>query len=344
MFGTGTANFITRKFITGIISQASILKHYFNINEFDKLLISPLRKDKTPSFKVTLFPNGDINFYDFGTAEFGDVFKMLSIKFGTDYNNTLDMVYKELILKHKKTNTPLSNIIHNNPEGNVSRHNKIIKVKTRQVFNHDIEYWKSQGIINFLKYDVYPISLFEIVDLKRREKKAFKADKYSYAYYENKDNKETFKIYQPFSPVKWLSDNDDSVWELWNKLPKFGDDLIIASSRKDSANIIENFKIPSISLQSEKMNPKEHVINELKTRFKNVHVLYDNDFNSEVNIGYEASSVLCNTYKLNQLILPESSGCKDPSDLYYYKGKEEYAKIMMRLFNNNKIRFNFLSA
>ena len=343
MFSKGTANFITKKFITGIISQTSILKHYFNIHEFGKLILSPLREDKVPSFKVTAFPNGDINYYDFGTGDSGDAFKMVSKKFGLDFNATLDMIYSELILKNNKTNVALSNLnaIHSPI---IQRHNKIIKVKTRKIHKYDVEYWKSQGIYNFLKYGMYPISLFEIIDIDKNIKKAFKADKYSYAYYENKDNKDTFKIYQPFSDVKWLSDNNDSVWELWNKLPKFGDDVLITSSRKDSANIIENFNIPATSLQSEKLRPKEHVIQELKNRFKRVHILYDNDFDKEVNVGYETSLKLSKEFDLNQLVLPNDCNQKDPTDLFCFEGESKYHKVMMKLFNNHEIKFNYSMA
>ena len=74
-------------------------------------------------------------------------------------------------------------------------------------------------------------------------------------------------------------------------------------------------------MQSETAGANPKVINELKNRFTNIYILYDNDFTKEINVGREDGKKLAVLYGLTQIELPESLGCKDPSDLYHkYKG------------------------
>ncbi|MBQ1960440.1 MAG: hypothetical protein II349_02840, partial [Akkermansia sp.] len=56
--------------------------------------------------------------------------------------------------------------------------------------------------------------------------------------------------------------------------------------------IWSNTSIPAISLQGEGYIPKEHVVQQLKDRFEIVYVLYDNDFNSDINNGRIFGEVL----------------------------------------------------
>ena len=144
-----------------------------------------------------------------------------------------------------------------------------LNVKIRKLKKYDIEFWESFGInekwLNFGL--IYPIS--HIFLHNDQVDYLFSADKYAYVYIEYKDNIPTFKIYQPYSnKTKWLNNHDKSVWDLWNKLPVEGDNLIITSSRKDALCIWANCNIPSTSLQAESYLPKQQVVKQLKERFK----------------------------------------------------------------------------
>ena len=211
-----------------------------------------------------------------------------------------------------------------------------LQCKIREWREYDIEYWNSYGVtLDWLKYaEVYPIS-HKIV-LKDGHKYVFNADKYAYAYVERKEKKITLKIYQPFNNAgyKWSSNINRSVWSLWTKIPKYGTNLIISSSVKDCLNIMCNLKIPSICLQGEGYSPKPQVIGELKSRYKNIIVFFDNDFNTPGNPGHNDAKKLSEEYNLKMVEIPEEYNAKDPSDLFKKYGKDRYLTIMNEILES----------
>ena len=96
-------------------------------------------------------------------------------------------------------------------------------------------------------------------------------------------------------------------------------------------NLFLSRNVTACALQSENVNPKESVINELKLRFKEIYVLYDNDFNSDVNRGRIAGEKLSQKFGLKQIELPELYKCKDPSDLYEALRRERTKNIISKL-------------
>ena len=76
-------------------------------------------------------------------------------------------------------------------------------------------------------------------------------------------------------------------------------------------------------------------IDELKKRFKNVFVLYDNDFNKEVNVGRIAGSKLAEQFGLKQIELPDYLHIKDSSDLCKRDGRNKVKTTI------NNLIFNF---
>ena len=131
--------------------------------------------------------------------------------------------------------------------------------------------------------------------------------------------------------MKWLSKHDSSVWDLWDRLPQQGDKLIITSSRKDALCIWENTGIPTVSLQGEGYIPKEHVIQQLKDRFKTIYVLYDNDFNSDINNGRIFGRTLADKFGLTQIEIPEEFQSKDTSDLCLNWGRQTVKQVINQL-------------
>jgi len=52
--------------------------------------------------------------------------------------------------------------------------------------------------------------------------------------------------------------------------------------------------INSTGLQNEGVKPKESIVKELKNRFENIYLLYDNDFDSETNWGRQFGEKIVN--------------------------------------------------
>lgn len=316
------------------VGELNILSHYLGISKIPCIINSPLRIDNNPSFGLWANHEQRIYYTDLATKESGDIYTLFKKKWNLSFQEVLYKIYSEVPID--KSNV-ISNILNHHTNKRLYNNNVDLKCKIRDWKNYDLEYWEQYGIsLNWLKFgDVYPIS--HIIVIKNNKTSIINADKYAYVYVERKDNTISLKIYQPFSQkFKWSNKHDSSVWDLWTKLPEKGDNLIITSSRKDALCVWENTNIPSISLQAESYLPKEHVLQQLKDRFNNIYVLYDNDFQSEINHGRELGKKLADSFNLKQLEIPEEYKSKDSSDLCKNHGRKMVKDLIPQLIKNYK--------
>ena len=166
----------------------------------------------------------------------------------------------------------------------------------------------------------------------------FGADKYAYAYVEKKEGHITLKIYQPFNTkgFKWSNQHDGSVISLWTKLPKLGDKVCICASLKDALCLWANTGIPSIALQGEGYGISDTVIKELKERFTNVYILFDND-----EAGLTDGIKLAQNTGFQNIVLPLFDGGKDISDMYkVMQNKKLFQKTILELFKKTQTNDN----
>ena len=307
------------------VSEVDILNHYLGISALPILINSPFRQDNNPSVSVFINNNNDVIFKDFGTHKSYNLWSFLEEYWHCDYEGVLTKLYNDLCniknVSGKLNITRQRQYIHKSSK---------IEVTIREWREYDLEYWNSYGIsAEWLKFGrIYPISQIFINNNR------FPAEKYAYVYIEKKDGIISMKVYQPFSErMKWLSKHDSSVWDLWDRLPQKGNKLIITSSRKDALCIWSNTGIPSLCMQGEGYIPKEHVIQQLKDRFEVVYVLYDNDFQSDINNGRLFGQSLANRFGLKQIEIPTEWKCKDISDLCFNWGRDIVKQVIEELTN-----------
>lgn len=305
------------------VSEVDILNHYLGISTLPILINSPFRQDKNPSVSVFINRNNSIIFKDFGTHKSYNIWSFLEEYWCCNYEEVLIKLYDDLsdikTVSAKLNITRHKQYVHNSSK---------IEVTIREWKEYDLQYWESYGVdLEWLKFGrIYPISYIFINGNR------FPAEKYAYVYVEKKDGIISMKIYQPFSDrMKWLSKHDSSVWDLWDRLPEKGNKLIITSSRKDALCIWSNTGIPALSLQGEGYIPKEHVVQQLKDRFEVVYVLYDNDFNSDINNGRIFGQTLSSKFGLKQIEIPIEWKCKDTSDLCFNWGRDIVKQVINEL-------------
>lgn len=313
------------------ISELDILSKYLGIKKIPCIINSPLRKDNNPSFGIYSKDGKRVYYKDFSTKEHGGILDLLCRLWGKSLKEVLIILDKDI---PKNLNINVKKYTSTKTSGSVS--NSILKVKIRNWELYDLRYWESFGItLEWLKFaEVYPIS--HKIIIKNNNKYVFKADKYAYAYVEHKEGKVTLKVYQPFNKdgYKWSSNIDRSVWSLWTKIPKFGNNLIISSSVKDCLNIMCNLGIPAICMQGEGYKPKPQIIEELKSRYKNIILFYDNDYNNPDNPGKKDSMELSLEYNLKRVEIPVKYESKDPSDLFKKYGRNRYLEIMNEILKD----------
>ena len=332
MIGKGQSS-ITKEEILKQINEFDLLAYYIDIDQIPCVINSPLREDNHPSFGVYTIDGEKLRYHDFGTGQSGGTFDLLLTLWGVDYIGALGKVEKDLpkfLNKKTKVTITKSKLLATNKR--IYSRETDLQVKVREWKKHDLDYWEMAGIsLPWLKFgDVHPIS--HIIVTKNGSKFTIPADKYAYVYTEFKDDKISLKIYQPLSTThKWSNKHDGSVWDLWTKIPLTGEKLIITSSRKDALCIWENTGIPCVSLQAESYLPKPHVIQQLKDRFKEVFILYDNDSKSKINYGRLAGQEMALQFGLVQIEIPTDYCAKDSSDLAASYGREEVKRLIPHL-------------
>jgi len=325
------------------VSDYDIYRAYISNFEVGKVINSPLRRDEHPSF--SFFYNKKANkifFKDFKEGITGDVFTFLKLKFpGLTFDQILqditytfsldDKFYSGYNIQGRKRFNSRTAKEHLTA---IKRHDiKRIRIKSRNWVEYDLMFWSSYGVsLQTLEhYNVIPVEYIFIENLSRGHEKIIKADRYAYGYYENKDYI-TYKIYQPYSrEMKFISSHDSTVHSGYNQLPGVGDFLIITKSLKDVMAIVENSKIPSVAIQSETVLIKDKVIDEYKTRFKNVVTLFDND-----QTGKTLSNKYLEAYNIRGLIIPKHKKfpITDYSDIIKFINKNTAIEMLKNLLFN----------
>jgi len=311
--------------ILKLVSEYDLLKRYFPKLKLDRANQSPFREDSVPSFGVTMRA-GFLYWRDFATGMSGNIWSLIARKEGTDFSGALQIIGRDLGIRDGADFKKIAASITRVPIPDKKQVE--IGIRTRKWQRIDKDFWTQFGIskTTLEKYLVSPI------DFMFFNGHPVRADRQSYVYRELKDGILTFKIYQPFSKErKWISNNNQSVWEGWSQLPETGNQLVITSSRKDTMSIVDVVGLPAIALQGEAMKPKQHVVQQLKDRFGKVYVLYDNDFDNPNNPGRKLGNKIATEFGLTQIEIPSEYQSKDFSDLVKTHDKPLAKKLLQSL-------------
>jgi hypothetical protein len=312
------------------VSEVQLLAHYFNVTHLPCVINSPLRKDEHPSFSLFSPDGSKVRYKDFATGEAGDLIGLLCRYWNMSFREVLECIYTEHTPKHRIHVTATQPSQHSTYYAG----NTVIKVKVRDWEKHDIDYWASYGVPQYMlkRASVYPISHFFVY--KQQYSQVYKADKFAYAYAEYKEGKHTIKVYQPYNKgrLKWLSTHDKSVIGLWCTLPQKGNRVVICSSVKDALCLTANTGIPALSLQGEAYPISKTAQDVLRSRFNQVYICLDND-----KPGQEDAKKLAKETGFVNAVLPQFAGGKDISDLYRaLNNPSKFKETILKLFNNEQ--------
>lgn len=269
-----------------------------NINEEDKRIYSnafseirlkkkyhsPFRPDPTPSFEF--FINNiskRLWWHDWGSGEKGNCYDFLD-RWGGPIGS------KQIKISEPEQKPP-PEIIHS------------------EVW--DLKFWKQFGITK------ETLSLFKV-----RQVESVNGRRHQQSFIYLFDNKEKYRVYSPASPKKykfWGSMSKMDVYG-WDQLPEAGDLVVITKSMKDVMALYE-CGIAAIAFASETITPRKDKIDELKRRFKNVIILYDND-----EEGVKQSNRIKSIHGLRNVFMKSA---KDFSDCVKAKTQREAKKELI---------------
>jgi hypothetical protein len=314
------------------VNSYDMFRYYVGNFKLGVPILSPLEDERKPSFAI--FAKGDkVLFNDFRFGG-GDIIQFVKLKFGLDFRGAINKIVQDAGLTDKFRSdlnyVPKPLIRHNK----IIKHIKpVIKIKTRKWTDNDLQFWSTFHISKetLAKYRISPITYIFI------NSKIIKADRLAYVFKEFKDGEVSYTIYQPLSKtMKWFKSHDSSVFYGWSQLPETSEVLIMTKSMKDVMTIDSITGLPAVALQNEKLRPKAHVIEQLKSRFDKIYLFYDNDYANEEkgkdNYGRKFGCIIAKEFGLTQIEIPdiiaEMYDAKDPSDLAKYAGKE-YVEMML---------------
>jgi hypothetical protein len=150
---------------------------------------------------------------------------------------------------------------------------------------------------------------------------------FAYLYYYKKEY--YYKIYRPLHPDKskrFFNDFHGVTKHLLHGLhllPKEGTQLIITKSAKDCM-VLDMLGFHSIAVQSEGTSILHHHIDFYSSKWKQIYLLYDNDYNKEQNWGQIHANRVIEIYpQLKNITIPNSYQCTDISEVIYKFGKQE---------------------
>lgn len=322
--------YVTKELLLRYLNEYDIFSHYLEEPiELGKNVKSPFYKDNTPSLGFFMGEGNEICFNDFKLDIKGDCVKFVQMRYNLTYFEALSKIAidfnmdDQFIVKRKgieksKTVPQNFNIIKND-----NYKLKLGKISKNWSFN-EINFWKQYGISlkTLNKYNVQPISHVVYGE------KIITCKSLAFAFIEQKDGIETYKIYQPFDEnYKWLNSHDESVWQGWEQLPEKGKTLIVTKSLKDVMAINEVTGYDAVSLQSENVLPKLKIVQELNKRFDEIIIIYDNDYDKEENWGKIFSNRLHEHTGFAERYIPDRFKCKDFSDLVKNVGSQKASII-----------------
>lgn len=305
-------DYLHSEVILSKISEYDIFKHYCpNFVNLGEKFCSDLRKDSTPSVSIVEWKSG-LLYKDFGYPDHTfNCFSYVMFKYNIDFISCLETISRDfaLNLAPQREVTRRAKIYSYTPR---PKRKSIIKIKSRNWDKRDADYWKQYGISKdlLIQYQVIPIDYFWINEAR------FRVKKLGYAY----RFRSGYKIYQPYeTDDKWYSNIGTDVLQGYQQIAAHSDTLIITSSLKDVL-VIRTLGYDAIAPQSEMVELKEEQVIELRKRFSNIVLLYDNDFTSEHNPGQRMAEKLCSRFGFHNLCIPTSYGSKDISDLVKHHG------------------------
>lgn len=299
---------ITLDWILSKVTEYDIYAKYIGQFKVGMIYNSPFRKDKNPSFGIYYSKRTkQLLFKDHGTGECGNVIKFVSLFTGkTEYNDILSDIVDKLNITN---NTKLVS-----SKQYISPTETVIGVVRQEFTDVDINYWKQFNIsINTLKkFNVNSIKYYLCNGIV---KGTYKRENPMYAYkvYNN------FKIYRPLADkyTKWRNNLTDYDIQGYEQLPQKGDILFITKSMKD-VMCLHEMGYPAVSPSSESTFLPKDVLEQLKTRFKRIIILFDRD-----TAGVKRSRKLSRETGLEAMFINKKFKAKDVSDAVKANSFEE---------------------
>ena len=324
---------IDKDFILSKINQESIMQHYTgNDVTSKKLVTSCLRSDNHVTCGYYKSKSGVLYMHDFATGEHLDCWNLVMKMFNVNYYQALEIIAKDFCLID-------SNIVKTKPiivPEIKETESAIIQVQIKSFTQKELDWWQQFGINKKIlkKYHIYSLQ-YVFLNGELRFSSSEKCPIYGYYFGKDKNSKELWKIYFPFNKekgIRFINNLPKKVLQGYHQLPKTGDLLVITKSMKDVASMY-GFGITAVSTPSESTFVSDKQLEEFKSRFKHIVVLYDSDRPGKHNLW-----IIRKKYpELNYFVLPNNLE-KDFTDTLKVIGTDKMKELIEQFMSNYKFK------
>lgn len=323
---------ITKSYLLSQYSEETYMEYYLGIKVAKGLFCSPLRRDNTPTCSFYKNKSGELIFKDFNGSFYGNFISVVMEKYHVSYYKALQIIAEDFNLSKRHTDKVAVNPIK--PSTTVFKDTgpADVRVEIKDFTKEELNWWNSYGItLDILKkFNVYSC---KNIFLNGELFKTIYKDNFMFGYYGGKkDNLELWRIYFPKqSNYRFLTNWPAKKIQGLKQLKKEGDICVITKSMKDTM-CLYSLGISAIAPNSENLFIADTILERLKSKFKYIIVLYDNDLPGIQNMR----KIKKKHPELIYFYIPRHYNAKDISDFYKKYGKDKTLEFVKD--NLNKLK------
>jgi hypothetical protein len=312
---------ITREYLLSKHNEETYMSFYLGLEVKKGLYKSPLRVDNHKTCSFFRGKSGVLYFKDFATGQCLSFESVVMEKFKCNYHEALKIIAKDFGFIKGSTPKPIK-------VQPVYKEEKqtFIQIEAREFSEHEYKWWLDFGISKDIlkRFNIFSCkTVFLNGNIFAQSTQHFPIFGY---YFGKKENIEQWRIYMPsvkHGGIRFIGNCSAKTIQGFKQLPKKGKLVVITKSMKDCMTLY-SFGIPAIAPCSENLFIADNILDELKTRFKYIVVLYDNDLPGISNMR----KIRKEHPELNYCFISRKYGTKDISDTYKKYGRDKTKKII----------------
>lgn len=315
---------ITKELILSRFSEEQLMEYYLHIPVKKGLFRSPLRRDKQPTCSFYRNKSGTLIFKDFATGQHLNIFDVVQSIFRCDYFESLRIIANDFGIVRDNALHKNPGKINLNPIKIKDKEISKIQIEVQEFTDSELRWWGKYGISKDIlkRFNVYSCKHVFLNDQLFAESQQHCP---IFGYYGKKyQGLELWRCYFPKrTSFRFITNWPSKKIQGYDQLPKKGKLLVITKSMKDSM-CLYSCGITACAPNSENLFIPDKVLEDLKNRFENIVVLYDNDRPGLYNMA----KIRKEHPELTYVFIPKKYGSKDISDFYKDHGRKETLNLI----------------
>lgn len=315
---------ITKELILSRFSEEQLMEYYLHIPVKKGLFRSPLRRDKQPTCSFYRNKSGTLIFKDFATGQHLNIFDVVQSIFRCNYFESLRIIANDFGIVRDNALHKNPGKINLNPIKIKDKEISKIQIEVQEFTDSELKWWGKYGISKDIlkRFNVYSCKHVFLNDQLFAESQQHCP---IFGYYGKKyHGLELWRCYFPKrTSFRFITNWPSKKIQGYDQLPKKGKLLVITKSMKDSM-CLYSCGITACAPNSENLFIPDKVLEDLKNRFENIVVLYDNDRPGLYNMA----KIRKEHPELTYVFIPKRYGSKDISDFYKDHGRKETLNLI----------------